>query len=181
VFGILLSVPFVIVECVGAYIKYYFMILAFIAIEGAVVVLEHRWKYLHHLVHHNVKNLRILSYFVIGAGFTYSELVFTVLTSHESLKAVLAILPIKAVFAMFIHTVLTSSTALINASESILEHAMLFLINYLRLVFISVSHYLYLFITEHHVIWLLIPFLAMNLWLFFRHKQYLEDGVETYF
>jgi len=173
-FGILLSVPFVMVEFIGAHLKYYFVIMAFIAIELAVVVLEHRWKYLHHLVHHNIKSLRILSYFVISIGFTYSELAFTILNSHEELQVLLASLPMKAVFALFIHTTLTSSTALINATESVFEHVVLFFVNYLRLVFISVSHYLYVFIVEHKAVYLLIPFLAINTILFFRHKQYIE-------
>ena len=50
-FGVLLSVPFVTVEYVGAHLKYYFMILSFIGIESVVSLLEHKWKYLHHLVH----------------------------------------------------------------------------------------------------------------------------------
>ncbi len=181
-FGVLLSVPFVMVEYIGAHMKYYFVILAFIAIELTVVVLEHRWKYLHHLVHHNIKNLRILSYFAISIGFTYSELAFSILNSHEELKELLALLPMKAVFALFIHTTLTSSTALINVTESVFEHVALFMVNYLRLVFISVSHYLYVFIVEHKAVYLLIPFLIVNMTLFFRHKQYIEGGkVDVYF
>ena len=178
-FGILLSVPFVMVEFIGAQMKYYFVILAFIAIELTAVVLEHRWKYLHHLVHHNVKNLRILSYFAISIGFTYSELAFSILHDHGPIRELLTLLPVKAVFALFIHTTLTSSTALINATESVFEHVALFFINYLRLVFISVSHYLYVFIVEHKAIYLLIPFLVANIALFFRHKQYIESETDV--
>jgi hypothetical protein len=184
-FGIWLSVPFVIVENLGEQLKYYFMILSFIGIEGTVVLLEHKWKYLHHLIHHNVKSLRLLSYFVISAGFAYSELIFYVLHSQETLRVILMMLPFKAIFALFVHTVITSSTALINATESTFENIFLFLINYLRLVFISVSHYLYLFILEHKATYLLIPFLILNIVLFFRHKKYLEGQEEgkgnTYF
>jgi hypothetical protein len=176
-FGILMSVPFVMVEFIGAHLKYYFVIMAFIAIELGVVVLEHRWKYLHHLVHHNIKSLRVLSYFIISIGFTYSELSFTILSNHVPLDELISVLPLKAVFALFIHTSLTSSTALINATETVFEHVILFFINYLRLVFISVSHYLYVFITEHKAMYLLIPFLAINIILFFRHKRYIESEV----
>ena len=178
-FGILLSVPFVMVEFIGSQLKYYFVIMAFIAIELAVVVLEHRWKYLHHLVHHNIKSLRILSYFIISIGFTYSELAFSILNSHEALRDLLMSLPMKAVFALFIHTTLTSSTALIEATDSVFEHVLLFFVNYLRLVFISVSHYLYLFIAEHKAMYLLIPFLVVNMILFFRHKRYIENEAVT--
>jgi hypothetical protein len=180
-FGILLSIPFVLVEYMSAQLKYYFVILAFIAIEFGAVMIEKKWKYLHHLIHHNVKSLRILSFFAISVGFTYSELSFYILSSHDTLREIMVALPLKTLFALFIHTVLTSSTALINATESLFEHLFLFIINYLRLVFISVSHYLYMFITEHHATWLLIPFLALNIILFFRRKRYLEDGVESYF
>ncbi len=173
-FGVLLSVPFVTVEYVGAHMKYYFMILSFIAIEGTVLALENKWRYLHNLVHHNVKSLRMVSYFLIGLGFTYSELIFYVLNSHESLGVIVVSLPFKAVFALFVHTVLTSSTSLITATEFAFEHVLLFLINYLRLVFISVSHYLYVFLVEHKAAYLLIPFLVLNLVAFFRHKSYLE-------
>lgn len=179
-FGVWLSTPFIIVEHMGEHLKYYIMVLAFMLIEMTAVAVEHRWKYLHHLIHHNVKRLRILSYLMIGAGFAYSELTFYVLTTHDPLRIVLASLPFKALFAVFTHTVLTSSTAVINATESALEHAMLFLLNYLRLVFISVSHYLYLFITESRLAVWLIPFVIVNILLFFRHKKYLEDKVEYY-
>jgi len=181
-FGILLSIPFVLVEYMSVQLKYYFVILAFIAIEFGAVILEKKWKYLHHLIHHNVKSLRILSFFAISVGFTFSELSFYILSSHETLREIMVALPLKTLFALFMHTVLTSSTALINATESFFEHVSLFIINYMRLVFISVSHYLYIFIAEHHAAtWLLIPFLALNMILFFRHKRYLDDGVESYF
>lgn len=177
IFGVLLSVPFVTVEYVGAHLKYYFMILSFIGIESVVSLLEHKWKYLHHLVHHNVKNLRVLSYLIIGLGFAYSELVFYVLSSHESVGTILVSLPFKAVFAMFVHTVLTSSASLVTVTESVFEHAFLFVVNYLRLVFISVSHYLYVFIVEHKAAYLLIPFVVVNMVIFFRHKRYLEGEI----
>jgi hypothetical protein len=173
-FGIILSLPFVLIEHLAFNLKYYLVILAFIAIELIIVAIEHKWEYLHNLVHHNIKELRLLSFFIVSIGFTYSELTFHILCSTQSLGALLASLPIKAVFALFIHTVLTSSAAVLTSTESIVEHVFLFLLYYIRLIFISISHYLYVFFLEHKLSYLLIPFLAYNIYLLFKHKKYLD-------
>jgi hypothetical protein len=173
-FGIILSLPFVLIEHLAFNLKYYLVILAFIAIELIIVAIEHKWEYLHNLIHHNIKELRLLSFFIVSIGFTYSELSFHILCSTQSLGALLASLPIKAVFALFIHTVLTSSAAVLTSTESIVEHVFLFLLYYIRLIFISISHYLYVFFLEHRLSYLLIPFLAYNIYLLFKHKRYLD-------
>lgn len=173
-FGILLSIPFVLIEHLAFNLKYYIVILAFIAIELIVVSLEHKWEYLHNLIHHNIKELRLLSFFIVSIGFTYSELSFHILNSTQATAALLASLPLKAAFALFIHTVLTSSAAVLTATESIVEHVFLFLLYYLRLIFISISHYLYVFFSDHKLSYLLIPFLAYNIYLLLKHKKYLD-------
>lgn len=178
-FGILLSVPFVLVEHLAFDMKYYLVIFAFIAIELVVITAERKWKYLHDLIHHNIKGLRIMSFFIISIGFTYSELAFYVLHGTHSLSELLVTLPIKSVFALFMHTVLTSSAALITATETLVEHIFLFFLYYLRLVFISISHFLYIFFIEHKATYLLIPFIALNVYLLFRHKHYLEHKAEA--
>ena len=177
-FGVVLSIPFIVVEHLSLHLKYYFVILAFIGIEIAVVSLEHKWKYLHDLIHHNIKTLRLLSFLVVSLGFTYSELSFYVLHSTHSIGELIAILPIKGIFALFMHTVITSSATLITATESMLEHIFLFFLYYIKLVFISVSHYLYVFFSEHKATYLLIPFIAINAFLLFRHKKYLDKEAE---
>ncbi len=173
-FGILLSIPFVLIEHLAFNLKYYIVILAFIAIELIIVTLEHKWEYLHNLIHHNIKELRLLSFFIVSIGFTYSELSFHIINSTHTTAVLLASLPLKAVFALFIHTILTSSAAVLTATESIVEHVFLFLLYYLRLIFISISHYLYVFFFEHKLSYLLIPFLAYNIYLLLRHKKYLD-------
>ncbi len=178
-FGVVLSIPFILVEHLSLHLKYYFVILAFIGIELIVVSLEHKWKYLHNLIHHNIKTLRILSFFVVGLGFTYSELSFYVLNSTHSIGELIATIPIKCIFALFIHTVLTSSASLITATESMLEHIFLFFLYYLKLVFISVSHYLYVFFSEHKATYLLIPFIVLNIFLLLRHKKYLDHEAKV--
>ena len=173
-FGMLLSTPFVLIEHLAFSLKYYIVILAFIAIELIVVSIEHKWEYLHNLIHHNIKELRLLSFFVVSIGFTYLELSFYILNNAHNIGEVLITLPLKAVFALFIHTVLTSSAAVLTATESIVEHIFLFLFYYLRLIFISISHYLYVFFHDNQLSWLLVPFLGYNLYLVFKHKRYLD-------
>lgn len=177
-FGMLLSTPFVLIEHLAFNFKYYIVILAFIAIELIVVSVEHKWEYLHNLIHHNIKELRILSFFLVSVGFTYLELSFYILNNSQSIGEVLIALPIKAVFALFIHTVLTSSAAVLTVTESIVEHVFLFLLYYLRLIFISISHYLYVFFHDNQLSWLLVPFLIYNLYLLFKHKKYLDKKGE---
>lgn len=173
-FGIMLSVPFVMIEHLALNLKYYIVILAFIGIELIMVTIEHKCEYLHNLLHHNIKELRILSFFIISMGFTYSELGMHILDSTQPFGQLLASLPLKAVFALFIHTVLTSSAAVLTSTESVVEHVFLFLLYYIRLIFISISHYLYVFFLEHRLSYLLIPFLAYNIYLLFKHKRYLD-------
>lgn len=173
-FGILLSIPFVLIEHLAFNIKYYLVILAFIGVELIVVTVEHKWEYLHNLIHHNIKELRLLSFFLVSIGFTYSELSFHILNSSHGTLELLISLPLKAVFALFIHTILTSSAALLTATESLVEHVCMFFLYYLRLIFISISHYLYVFFEDHKATYILIPFLAYNVYLLLKHKKYLD-------
>lgn len=174
-FGILLSIPFVLIEHLAFNLKYYIVILAFIAIELIIVTLEHKWEYLHNLIHHNIKELRLLSFFIVSIGFTYSELSFHIINSTQSTATLLASLPLKAIFALFIHTILTSSAAVLTSTESLVEHFFLFFLYYIRLIFISISHYLYVFFSEHRLSYLLVPFLAYNIYLLLKHKKYLDQ------
>ena len=72
-FGVLMSIPFIIVEYLGIHLKFYLVILTFIAIELALLYSESSIKYFHNLIHHNIKELRFVSFFLIGLGFTFSE------------------------------------------------------------------------------------------------------------
>jgi hypothetical protein len=179
IFGIILSIPFVLVEHLAFHLKFYFVILAFIGIELIVVLLEHKWKFLHDLIHHNVKTLKLLSFFLVGIGFAYSELSFYILHTTESVGHILTMLPIKSVFAIFMHTVLASTATMITAAESVIEHFLLFFLYYVRLVFISISHYIYIFLTEHKIFYILIPFLLFNLFILLREKRILDKKSST--
>ena len=173
-FGILLSLPFVLIKNLTFDLRSYLVILAFIGVELIIVSIEHQWEYLHKLLHHNIKEFRLLSFFIVGLGFTYSELFFYIINSQETLLQLVATIPMKALFAISTHTILTSSAAVLTATESIMEHIMLFFIYYLRLIFISVSHYLYVFFSENKITYLIIPFLIYNLYLLLKHKKYLD-------
>ena len=178
-FGILLSIPFVLIEHLAFNIKYYIVIMAFIAIELIIITIEHKWEYLHNLIHHDIKELRLLSFFILSIGFTYSELSFYIFYSTAPIAELIFSLPIKAIFALFIHTILMSSAAVLTVTESIVEHVVLFIFFYLRLIFISVSHYLYVFVTEHKITLILVPFLAYNIYLLIKHKKYLDKKGEV--
>lgn len=173
-YGILLSIPFVIVEHLHLSIKSYLIILSFIGIELITITIEHKSEFIHKLIHHNIKELRILSFFIVSLGFTYSELSFYIINSHESLLSIVSTLPLKTLFALFTHTVLTSSAAILSTTESVIEHFFLFLIYYLRLVFISISHYLYTFFNQNGFHFLFALFIGYNIFLLYKHKRYLD-------
>lgn len=172
--GIFLSIPFVLIEHLAFNLKYYLVILAFLAVELIFVSIEHQWEYLHNLIHHNIKELRLLSFFIVSLGFTYSELSFYIFHNGLASADLIKHLPLKALFALSTHTILTSSAAILTVTESIVEHVILFLVYYLRLIFISVSHYLYAFFDDNKISYLIIPLLAYNLYLLFKHKRYLD-------
>ncbi len=178
-FGMALSIPFLIVEYLAFNLRFSVVILSFIAIEIGILFLERHVKYFHDLIHHNVKHLRFASFILIGIGFTYSEVAaFVVDNLSASTWEILKVIPQKAMFGIFIHTILTSSTSLVHAgallAENILETFLHFLSYYARLFLISVSHYLYVFFSEHEFSLYFLPFLTFNLVFFFWIKSYLD-------
>ena len=182
VFGIMLSVPFVMVEYLAFGLKYYFVIISFIIIELVILYLEHKIKPLHDLMHHNVKHLRMVSFLVIGLGFTISELSFFIFNSHETALYMIKALPAKTAYAIFMHTVLTSMASLKTLGgliEGFLENALKIASYYLKIIFISASHYIYILFLEHKFTLLVIPFIALNIFLFVKYKDYLEQKKVT--
>ncbi len=180
-FGIILSTPFILVEYLGEHLKYYLVIIAFIAIELTVLMLEKKVKYFHDLIHHNVKNLRITSFILIGIGFTYSEIAFYIFHSGKEIMEIISILPAKTMFAMLMHTVLASAASLIGMgnvfAETIFESIFKFISYYVRIIIIATSHYLYVFFSENNFIYLIIPFVLINIAIFFYFKGYLEKRI----
>lgn len=180
-FGILISIPFVMVEYMSGTLKYYFVILAFIAIELGILYSERKVKYFHDLIHHNIKEFRILSFFLIGLGFTFSEISFTIFHSHATPSELMNILPLKTIYSLLIHTVLTSAASLISVgnlfAESIFESILKLVSYYVRIVVISVSHYLYVFSIEHNFI-LLALVLVTSMIAFLLFKKHLDNKAE---
>ena len=64
-------------------------------------------------------------------------------------------------------------------AENILETFLHFLSYYARLFLISVSHYLYVFFSEHEFSLYFLPFLTFNLVFFFWIKSYLDKNEPT--
>ena len=178
-FGILMSIPFVLIEYLGFTLKYYLVILAFISIELGIIYCEHRVKYLHDLINHNLKDFRIISFFVIGIGFTYSEVAFHIFSSSGPVIEIIKNLPIKMVYALLMHTVFTSAASLANlgnmVAKSFYETVFKLVSYYLRITIIGISHFLYLFSVLHHLIYLMIFVLICGVFAFFYFKRRLDD------
>ena len=182
-FGVLISIPFILIEFMGGHLKYYIVILSFIAIELGILFSEHKIKYFHDLISHNTKDLRILSFLLIGLGFTYSEISFTIFHSHGEIGELMSMLPFKALYALLTHTVLTSAASLTHLgnlfSETIYETVIKLFSYYSRITLISVSHYLYVFSIEHNLMLLIVALLAGSMVSFFLLKKQLDTKTEA--
>ena len=178
-FGGLISLPFVMIEHLGLHMKFYIVILTFIAIELAVLYFENRIQYFHHLIQHNIKDMRIVSFFLIGLGFTYSEIVFTIFSYHGPIAELVGIIPLKTVYSLLIHTVLTSIATLVSVgnlfAETVYETVFKLIAYYLRITVIGVSHYLYSFSLEHNIIYLMVIVLTGGTLAFFYTKKKLDS------
>jgi hypothetical protein len=178
-FGMLMSIPFVLIEYLGFTLKYYLVILTFIAIELGVIYCEHKVKYLHDLIHHNIKDFRIISFFIIGIGFTYSEIAFHIFNSQGPVMEIVKNIPIKMVYALLMHTVLTSAASLANlgniVAKSFYETVFKFVSYYLRITIIGISHFLYAFSMLHHLIYLMIFVLICGICSFFYFKKRMDS------
>ncbi len=177
-FGVMISVPFIMIEYMGDNIKYYYVILVFILIELLIMHAEHKVKYFHDLIHHNISKLRFLSFILIGLGFTYSELSFTIFHSTGDMNELMSILPFKAVYALLTQTVLASAASLINVgnllSETIYETVLKLTGYYSRITVISVSHYLYVITKEGNFILLIMALLIITITAFFYLRRKLD-------
>lgn len=182
-FGIMMSTPFIMVEFLGGHMKYYLVIMAFILIELAILFLEHHVTYFHDLMRHNIKELRYFSFFLIGLGFTYSEISFTILEHQGSIGALLSILPFKTLYALTIHTILTSAASLTHLgdmfAETIYETVIKLASYYSRIILISVSHFLYAFSLEHNFTLLIGSMLGASFLAFYYLKKQVDLSPEA--
>lgn len=177
-FGILISAPFILIEYLHLKVKFYLVVMAFLSIELAILFLEQKVEYFHHLVHHNIKHLRLISFFLIGLGFTYSEISFTIFHTVGDWQVLAGILPFKAVYALLMHTLFASAVSLINLgnlfAETIYETVFKLVGYYVRIALISLSHYLYTLSLNHDFLYLML-FLSLGVGAFFYVKKKLDQ------
>lgn len=177
-FGVMLSIPFILVEHLTFGVSIFLIILIFIAIEALLSSLEHKVKFLHDLIHHNIKELRMISFLLIGFGFTYGEIGATILGGGSSMTELINTIPFKATYALLMHTVFAYASSIIQVGETLIEGVIGTLISkgtyYLRIGIISISHFLYVFSIEHNLMFLIGIILAIGVGAFFYIKTHLD-------
>lgn len=177
IFGILISMPFVLIEHLGVNLNILYVIAAFLFIELGILFFEHHVKYFHDLIHHNVKELRIASFLLIALGFTYSEIGSTILQSHDMIE-LLNTIPFKTTYALLMHTVFASAASLVQVGKLIAEglHTtfMKAATYYIRIGIISISHFVYVFSIEHNLMYLIAALLAVGITAFFYIKRRID-------
>lgn len=177
-FGVLLSVPFIMVEHLTFGVKFYLVILAFIAIEALLILMEHKVKFFHDLIHHNIRDLRILSFILIGFGFAYSEISVAILGGSGNMTEIINTVPFKTTYALLMHTVFAYASSLTQMGEALVEGVVGTLIKmltyYARIGLISISHFLYVFSIEHNLMYLIGIILIIGIITFFHIKKRLD-------
>jgi len=182
-FGMIISVPFVLIEHLHLHLNLLYVILAFIFIELGILYFEHRVHYFHELIHHNVKELRIASFVLIGLGFTYSEIGSTILSSSGDIAELIHTIPFKTTYALLMHTVFASAASLVLIGRALINGFMgaffRMIGHYIRIGIISVSHFLYVFSIEHNLMPLIGLFLITGVICFFLIKRQLDLKPES--
>jgi len=181
-FGMLMAVPFLLIEHFGAYISYLYVIAAFLLIELGILFFEHHVNYFHELIHHNIKELRIASFLLIGLGFTYAEISFTILHSSDMVE-LLNTIPFKTTYALLMHTVFASAASLGQVGQLLAKHLHATILKaavyYIRIGIISVSHFFYVLSVGHNLMSLIGILLFVGIPSFFYIKKQLDLKPET--
>lgn len=181
-FGAMLSIPFILVEHLTFGIALYLIILAFIIIEALLILIEHKVKFLHDLIHHNIKELRIFSFLLIGFGFTYAEISTTILAGGRDMTELINTIPFKTTYALLMHTVFAYAASFVQVGEVIIEGIFGSLIKmityYIRIGVISISHFLYVFSIENNLMLLIGTLLIVGIGAFFYIKKHLDTKLQ---
>ena len=176
-FGILISAPFILIEYLGMNLNFLYVLAAFLFIELGILFLEHHVKYFHDLIHHNVKELRIASFLLIGFGFTFAETSFTILKSSDMIE-LLNTIPFKTTYALLMHTVFASAASLVQVGKLLAEglHGTIirFATYYIRISIIGISHFVYVFSIEHNLMKLIGALLVIGIASFFYIKRQID-------
>lgn len=181
-FGILIAIPFILIEHFGVNLNFIYVLAAFLLIELGILFFEHHIGYFHKLVHHNIRELRIVSFILIGLGFTYAEIGFTILHTSDVVE-LYNTLPFKTTYAILMHTVFASAASLVQVGQFLAEGVLATIIRsanyYIRITIISLSHYLYVFSIEHNLMILIGLMLILGIGTFFyiKHKLDLKPEV----
>jgi len=182
-FGMLMSVPFIMMEFTTGYLDYYYIAAAFILIELAVLFFERHVHFFHELIHRNIKELRIISFLLIGFGFTYAEISLSILHSSGDMTELINTLPFKTTYAVLMHTVFASAASLVKIGGELVGDLLVAFVRaivyYVRIAIISVSHYLYVFSVEHNMMPLIAAILAVGLISFFYIQNRLDTKPES--
>ncbi|MBN2307045.1 hypothetical protein JXD20_03610 [Candidatus Peregrinibacteria bacterium] len=176
-FGILIATPFILIEHFGINLNLLYVVAAFLFIELGILFFEHHVKYFHDLIHHNIKELRIASFLLIGFGFTYAEIGFAIFESSDMME-LLNTIPFKTTYALLMHTVFASAASLVQVGRLVAEglHTtiMRFATYYIRIGIISVSHFAYVFSVENHLMFLIGALLIVGITAFFYIKRKID-------
>lgn len=180
-FGALIASPFVLIE--HMHLSHFYVIVAFLLIELIILFSERHIGYFHELIHHNIRTLRIASFLLIGFGFTYAEIGFSILQSTGDIIEFINTIPFKTTYALLMHTVFASAASLVQVGEllgeGLIVAAMRALTYYIRIGIISVSHYLYVFSLEHNLMLMIALILALGITTFFYIKHKLDIKPEA--
>ena len=176
-FGILISIPFVLIEHLELHISYFHVIAAFLLIELGILFFEHHVKFFHDLIHHNIEELRIASFLLIGLGFTYSEIGVSILHTHN-MTELISTIPFKATYALLMHTVFASAASLLHVGRFFINDfnttILRTIVYYIRIGIISISHFLYTFSIEHNLMILIGALLIVGIATFFYIKKQID-------
>lgn len=176
-FGIMIALPFILIEHLGGHLSYLYVIAAFLFIELGILLFERHVGFFHELIHHNIRELRIASFLLIGFGFTYAEIGLTILETPDMIELVNTI-PFKTTYALLMHTVFASAASLIQVGkflgEGFMETMMRMLTYYIRIGIISISHFLYVFSIENNLMLLIGIILIIGIVSFFHIKKKLD-------
>jgi hypothetical protein len=182
-FGMIIAVPFVLIEHLHLNLSLLYVIAAFIFIELGILYFEHRVHYFHELIHHNVKEMRIASFVLIGLGFTYTEIGLTILSSSGDIIELVNTIPFKTTYALLMHTVFASAASLVLIGRVLLDGVLGTVLrmigHYIRIGIISISHFLYVFSIENNLLPLIGGVLAIGILCFFLIKKRLDLKPES--
>ncbi|MBI5411977.1 hypothetical protein HZA43_02240 [Candidatus Peregrinibacteria bacterium] len=175
-YGALMALPFIGFEWILGHIGLILFILV-VSLEFLILFFEEHIRPIHHLIHRNLAMLGLWSYFFMGIGFSYTDILYTLLHTH-SLAEVVARTPLQMILAPLSNLVLFMVVGIISMEH----HVWHLLRTYSEIVWVGVSHFLFILLSHYQLAHLFVPVLAINLliidWdfsIFSAHLKILKD------